>query len=308
MDVILHVGAHRTASSAAQRLLERGAGAARARGVEVWTPRQTRAGLLSGVLGDPSRDDPRRDALAHRAAGRIAMRRAALTREGATRLVISEENLLGGLRENAALAKLYPSARARLARAARALPGLAELHLAIRSPDMWWTSAFAFLITRGAPPPSDDAIDAVARARRGWRQVVEDAAAAMPQARLVVWSYEGAGRPEAVANRLTGLRLPPLRAAIAASPSATALEARLAAEGWPATLPRVGDVWAPFPPDLRATLRDRYAEDVEWLASGADGLAEWVPGRSGADLPGTRGRRHGRRRHARSAQGLGAPG
>ena len=187
--VTLHLGAHRTASSALQRLLDREAARLSRAGLAVWTPRRIRSGLLTGLLGDPGRQVPRRDRAATRAAGRVAMLRQEMTAQGRTRLIISEENALGGLRENILLARLYPTVAPRLERLEDALPGIDRICLAVRPQAEWWTSAFAFLMTRGFAPPDAVTLQAVAGSRRGWRHVIEDIARAVPRARITVWRH-----------------------------------------------------------------------------------------------------------------------
>lgn len=274
--ITLHLGAHRTGTTALQHLLARNATFLTARGVTVWGPARTRDGLLSGVVGDPGRANSNRNVMAHRAAGRVAMLRNELAAAGMRRLVVSDENLLGGLRENLLLGRLYPSAGARVARVAMALPGVDHVALSIRSPDAWWTSVFAHLMTRGFAPPDRATLDAILRARRGWRDVIADVAAALPGARLTVWTHEHmAARPEVAAADLTGER-PQMRAGLRrnASPVCGDLQARLMDEGVMTMLPQVGGHYAPFTPDERAVLRGHYDADLAWLRAGADGLID----------------------------------
>ncbi|MEM7487704.1 MAG: hypothetical protein AAF390_01130 [Pseudomonadota bacterium] len=294
--ITLHLGAHRTATTSLQRLMMRNAGDLRERGVVVWGPRQTRSGLLTGVLGDPGRVRLRRDVQAYRAAGRVALLRSDMTRAGIERLVISDENMLGGLRENLLLGRLYPSVSARLHRLAGALRGVERVCLSIRSPDAWWTSAFAFLMMRGFPPPEAATIDAILRARRTWRHVIEDVAAAFPEATLDVWTFEErASDPGGLHALLTGHA--PARSGVPlvnASPSVGDLRDRLRDDGWTGELPAAGDGYAPFDADARIRLREVYAEDLDWLRDGADGIACYQgPGSEPVPRPSTGGRHEG---------------
>lgn len=277
--VTLHLGAHRTATTGVQRLLEHNADHLRAHGIAVWGPKRTRGGLLAGVLGDPGRACARRDVNAHRAAGRVAMLRGELAQTGTRRLIVSDENILGGLRENLLLGRLYPTVRARLDRLEAVFPGIDHVVLSIRSPDAWWTSVFAFLMTRGFAPPDRATLDAVLASRRGWRHVIADVAKAVPDARLSVWTHEDMAAQSAQAvDHLTGVQarerhVPRLNA----SPGAAVLQARLHDEGCMTVLPHVAGHYAPFTPDERAQLRDRYDEDLAWLRDGADGLIDATP-------------------------------
>lgn len=311
MELILHLGAHRTASSSLQRLLALNADALRAGHVAVWGPRVTRGGLFRGVMGDPGRRDPMRDIAAHRSAGRVALRRQALEKVGARRLLISDENMLGGLRENLTLARLYPSVAARLDRLQGAIGAPKSVHLMVRAPDAWWTSAFSFLMTRGLPPPDAATLDAVAASTRGWRQVVEDVSAALPNSTLFVGSYEDWGsRPGVVFEHLTSRE--PVQSGVpvvGASLPVDQLQARLREEGCDATLPRLGGLYAPFTPDQRAEMRAAHADDLAWLAAGADGRAIYRARRATPPRgPDRRGLRHGRRKQTERPQGVGASG
>ncbi len=299
--ITLHLGAHRTATSSLQRMLDRDAVALNATGIAIWGPKRTRTGLLTGVMGDPGRREGRRDVQARRAAGRVSMQRADLAADGVQRLVISDENMLGGLRENVLLGRLYPTVAARLHRLSDTLPGVGRVCLSLRSPDAWWTSVFAFLMTRGFAPPDRATLDAILQARRGWRDVIHDVAGAFPDAELVVWSYEDFGaKPETAYQWLTGL--PPqsdARPMLNGSLPIDALRARLRDEGHATELPGVGQTYAPFTPDERQAMRDAHRADLDWLRNGADGLANYQS--ATAIQSGRRdrkGMRHGRGREA----------
>ncbi|WP_298430970.1 hypothetical protein [uncultured Jannaschia sp.] len=307
--VTLHLGAHRSASSSLQRLLERNETHLGRCGTAIWTPRRTRAGLLTGVLGDPGRQEARRDAAAHRAAGRVAMLRHEMSGQGMSRLIVSDENGLGGLRENVLMARLYPTVSGRLARLSLVLPGIDRVCLCIRSPDSWWSSAFAFLMTRGFAPPDRATLDAIVAARRGWRDVIADLAAALPDARLTVWDYDGlGGHPETAYAHMTGHAARYADAGrVNASPGLADLRARLRDEGCFETVAGEGDRFMPFAPAARDRLRTRHAADLAWLRAGADGLATYIEGARDDDAPRDdgKGRRHERQGHLRQDGRLG---
>ena len=50
MDIILHLGAHRTATTSFQHYLRANAAGLGAAGIGVWGPETTRDGLLAGVI------------------------------------------------------------------------------------------------------------------------------------------------------------------------------------------------------------------------------------------------------------------
>ena len=82
MDIILHLGAHRTATTSFQHYLRANAAGLGAAGIGVWGPETTRDGLLAGVI--PPRGSRPAMAQLTRARGRVGLRlermRAALVR------------------------------------------------------------------------------------------------------------------------------------------------------------------------------------------------------------------------------------
>ncbi|WP_371155011.1 hypothetical protein [Jannaschia sp. 2305UL9-9] len=302
--ITLHLGAHRTGTTSLQSLLEAHAVPLQQAGVAVWTPDVTRSGMMTGLLGDPGRRPRARDTVANRAAAKVSMRRGLMAQGGVSRLVISDQAVLGGLRENLLLGRLYPSAGARLSRFAQAVPGIDQICLAIRSPDAWWASAVSQLIMRGFAPLDTGTRLAILRSRRGWRNVIEDLAKAAPHARIVVWTHEElAARPADAFALLTGEDAE--RAAGPATnvaPGLAALRARLADEDCAVELPGVGDTYAPFTPDERAALRAAHARDLTWLREGADGLATFATRRpADAAARDRKGTGYVRHRHTQSA-------
>lgn len=305
MKVILHVGAHRCATTTFQDYLRRNSGRLERRGIGFWGPRRTRNGLFSGIQPGPGvatgRDLPRR------AAGRVQIQLTRSAGLGVGHLVVSDENMMGSVRMNLRMGALYCGVGERMARFAQVFGARAtEVVLSVRALDAFWTSSLGYALARGCAVPPDTLFARLADHPRSWRDVIEDLACAMPNARIRVAPFETfAGRPEALLQAMTGtpgpkqhtrnwlnatLRLPELRKQIGAERAA----------GLP-----VGDGrWVPFSPGQCAAMRGRYGEDLEWLAAGGDGLASLLCGpdetkkdarRAGPTLPPndmTRGRRH----------------
>lgn len=94
MDIVLHLGAHRTAGATLRAVLRRDMPP----GVVLWGPEVTQPDLLHGFLSV-------RPAVRQRAAGRLAMRIDGLRKHGVETLVISDAALLGPGKE-----ALYPNA------------------------------------------------------------------------------------------------------------------------------------------------------------------------------------------------------
>lgn len=270
MELILHLGAHRTGSTAFERMLESadlaGAGAA------LWGNARVRAipGFQEGVGAE---------AFAAEWAGQAA--------QGTGRLVICDENILGTMLGNLMAGALYPDLPMQLARYARLFPAPPRrIGLGIREPASYWTSCWSFVARRRWVPGVAETAPRIAAHPRGWADVVADLRAAFPHAAILVWPHEGLDRrlpataarlldlPEtlftAPASRINAAHAPGYLPAIlrlrAAEPAMTeeAMRAALSRE-----VPEPG--YSPFTPDQRAALAGRHARDLDLLRQGHAG-------------------------------------
>lgn len=307
MDVILHVGAHRTGSTSFQQYLRAHRAGLEDLGIGFWGPWRTRTGLLDGIVS-PGQGR----AQVARRAGRLRMTLADCARRDLTALVVSDENMLGTPRRNLRHGALYHDAGERLARLSHAFGQPRRVVLQIRALDAWWASAIAWLVPRGEALPGPAHLDRIAADPRGWRQVITDIACACPGSEIVVTPFETFGnRPDRLLSVMTGQGALPVTRAGAfwanRRPDLKALRACLAERGQDGGELRTdGPRWQPFDPAQGATLRERYADDLFWLLSGADGLAilrrEEAPVRPG-HTPATGPQEKGRG-HDGSARGL----
>ncbi len=275
MDLTLHLGAHRTGSATLAHIMARNADRLAAAGAAVWGPKRLRDAGAESLFGPDGR----------RAAGRLRIGMALLARSGTRRLVISDAGLLGGLGGNLAEATLYPAAGPRACRiAALAAAHPLRIVLTIRSYEGYWASALAMSLAHGARLPDDGHLDRIVTQPRRWQRIVEDVAAAVPQAEIRVTRFEAVrGEPEAHLAVLDDARLAavPLRdrdAHAGAEPGRAALRAVLEDRGLTpaAAMDAIGGGeghWQPFSGAHRETLRAVYAEDLAWLRDGAAGLA-----------------------------------
>ncbi|MGR3759814.1 hypothetical protein ACUXV3_06715 [Roseobacteraceae bacterium NS-SX3] len=274
MKVCLHIGAHRCATTAFQEYMRQNAIALDAAGIGFWGPQRTRKGLFHGIL--PGAAEVTGRDLEKRAAGRLRLHLASSREAGVEQLVISDENLMGSLRENLRLASLYCGVGERMARFAQAFGGaVSDVVVNLRSPENYWASAIAAAAARGHQLPGTAQLERLAASPRSWRDVLTDIACAMPGVRIRVLPYEAfGGRPEAQLEALTGLAAPRAHARLHlnASPRLDELRSQLPAAA-AARLPRGEGRWQPFAEAQTAALREAYADDLMWLAAGADGLA-----------------------------------
>ncbi len=277
MDIILHLGAHRTATTSFQYYLRKNAARLGWEGIVVLGPRQTRNGLFSGVFAAPGAT-PAAQQL-RRARGRIALRLERERAKGARVMVISDENMIGAPRRNLRDMRLYADIGQRMARYHDAFDGrIGRVVLSIRAQDCYWNSVIAFAIERGGAVPSPARISCIAQGARGWRDVIGDLACALPDVAIEVMVHETyASLPERKLEIMTGAADLPrtyAREWLNRAPDLAQLRALLKERGIEPGPRLQGDGRGQFFDEAQvAALREAYADDLFWLRSGADGLA-----------------------------------
>ncbi|MFD0857687.1 hypothetical protein [Roseovarius aquimarinus] len=317
MEIILHLGAHRTASTSFQHYLRKNGARLAAMGIGVWGPPRTRDGLMEGVLPRPGL--PGASKQVARAAGRIALALHDAEAAGIRQLIVSDENMIGSPRGTLRDGRLYAAMGERMARYDAAFGGrVSRVVLSIRAQDAWWPSCIAYAVARGARLPRSAHLARIATSPRGWRDVITDLACAVPSAEVMVMPHESfAARPEARLTAMTGQGDAPLAHArewLNRAPDLAMLRRLLHERGGdPRALPQGEGRWQPFSREERAALSEAYADDLFWLRAGAGGLATLMeePGKpeagtrpAGPDQ--TRGRPHdqeGARRLAQAGRG-----
>lgn len=288
MDIVLHLGAHRCGTTTLQHFLLRNRLALRGAGMEIWTPDRIRSGLFGGLMHPPEEVTAQTNLRAQRSQGIIAIETARLRRDGFSTLLVSEENMIGGIRGNLGQGQIYPRLRDRLARLRPAFPApVRRIGLAVRSYDTCWASALAYGIGQGMRLPSVAELDRLVTQPRRWRDVIADVAAVFCEAEIVVWPFERlAGQPEAQLDLLTGglrpaLPLSGMRDWVNASPRRDKLRRLLHLRGDDDGARRIApgdDRLMPFDPAQQGALRAQYHADIAWLRAGADGLARFYDG------------------------------
>lgn len=303
MEVILHIGAHRTGTTSFQNYVRAHRTALDAQEIGFWGPWRTRTGLLDG-LADRA-PGPKQ---ARRMAGRVRMNVEAAARKGKVQLIVSDENLIGTCRKSLRAGRLYPDVGERMARVHAGFGEITKVSFQIRSLELWWASALAFLLPRGGSLPDAALLDRLTDSPRSWRHVIADIACACPGAEIAVTPFERyAGRPDSLLRQMTGQPAPPTHPGehwANRSADLAALRVTLAERGEdPDQLPGEGR-WMPFSPEQAMRLRETYADDLFWLRAGADGLAKLTeddgPQRPGINPgPGQTRRGHDNDRSAR---------
>ena len=287
MDIILHVGSHRTGSTSFQHYLRGNRAHLMAQGTALWEPNMLRKGLFNGLFVTPRMINGRN--LQRRAMGRVRLCAAQAKRAGAKQLLVSEENMIGAPRACLRAASLLPAIGERLARLDAAFEGrITRLVMCIRAQDLWWSSVVAYGVGRGHSMPDDTRLAALASSPRTWRDVITDMSCALPDTEICVMPFEQfAGQSDKILQAATGIEAPQTHAKswLNRSPDAAMLRKKMAENGMPADalpahLATGQGRWNPFTPAQGAALREAYADDMMWLTAGADGLATLTEDRS----------------------------
>lgn len=274
MDVILHLGAHRTGTTSFQDYMRRHTDDCAAHAVGFWGPRRTRRGLYAELLPQNQSSEATR----RRAETRIRLAIDRAQSKGMGRLIISDENMIGSVRDNIRSGQLYPRIAERMSHIAEAFDGrITAVIFSVRGLDRYQCSSLAYAVSRGHPVPDRAHLHDMATDPRGWREVVCDLAAALPGVPLQVLPFERfVGRPHTVLSIAGGFDAPrdTQRACLNRSPMLPELRRVLSTKGMsPAALPFGMGRWNPFTNEEHAALREKHADDMMWLTAGADGLA-----------------------------------
>lgn len=274
----IHLGAHKTATTHLQDTLAQRRDALLGRGVDFLPMRDVRALRLppsSGrfhwrrLLGWPMRQ-------------RIE---AAVTpiRKGPRRIAISEENLIGYVRD-LMTPRLYPQLEQNL-RPFAALSGFADmtLFLAIRSFDTLLPSAYAQqLRVRHVPGQFETLRQQALDNPPSWLDVVERISAVLPAARIRIWKYEDYRENEdQILSQFCGVEVPAgPRLRPPASTRALSAQSIAALEGLGQKMSNEncgkaasdlaeadeGDApYRPFRPAEQAYLQEAYLADIEQI-------------------------------------------
>ncbi|MEL6689917.1 MAG: hypothetical protein AAFP28_06315 [Pseudomonadota bacterium] len=206
MRLILHIGAHRTASTLIERMLSALATAQPDLGLAVWKPADMRAipgfkaapGLLNRA-GAPHSPEAAESFDAVRE--NVAARLDAAERAGVKTLLISEENICGGMRTNFKRGRFYPAIGPRLLAFARVLGRTpARVALGLREYGAVWNSAYGYLDrAENTLPAPGEAAQILMDRPRGWPALVAAMREAWASSDLMVWRQEDLGAQAAAA-------------------------------------------------------------------------------------------------------------
>lgn len=284
MEVILHIGAHRTGTTGFQNYMRRNRTELSAQRIGFWCPGKTRRASFNNIYAPlNSAFDPK--PAGDRCNDRLRREIDKAEARGVQTLIISDENMMGSIRQNMRHGQLYPGVRERIACVVGAFGGrIGRLLISIRSLELYWCSALAYGVGRGIPVPARDKLSAIGHNRRGWREVITEVSQAAPGIDIRVLPFEAyKGRPDAFLSSAADIYAPINvdRTVVNAAPTLPDLRRVLLARGQAAAILPFGmGRWNPFTNDEHSALREVYADDMMWLTAGADGLARLTEDRA----------------------------
>ena len=202
MQIALHLGAHKTASTFIQNVLARNAATLRDKGVAIVPHGELRRNVTAklGKVGDKHRDAKRREA--------ERFLETALA-QPVRRLILSEENLIGSPHGLEADRELYASIPRKLSDLVPLLEGHdVTVFLSIRALAQFVSAILVECFRTGQYPPAipDRYLEDWLDSTRNWTDVVGDIRAMFPGAPIVVWNHGDFYRnQQAVFERLAGV-------------------------------------------------------------------------------------------------------
>ena len=283
LAIVLHLGAHRTASTRLQTVLDANLGATAEEGLIALTPPRRGKRTVPTIREIVKALPPERAGhfnrfLKTRLARASFLRLVADNSPGTAlrKVIVSEENLLGPPFDRKTGAGLYPSAHSRLVAFRQVLGhSPAEIHLTLRSYDTFLVSVYASKAVYWPQVPPFDAIrERFLCLSRGWPDLVADVSAAFPGTPLRLTRVEH----DPIETRIRHLVGPELLARFRldgderpnAAPSVEAIAAA-ARHGGRISPDDLIDRYAagarfdPLTESERVTLARRYSEDVAAL-------------------------------------------
>jgi hypothetical protein len=277
MEIVLHIGAHRTGTTAMQQML-----AANREVLEA-------AGITALVHGDLARAVPGFSRIGKREGWDEIRAAFDAATEGARQVLVSEENLIGDIGWNIRSGSFYWRARAKL-EACRDFLGTApkRIGLGVRSYESYWISAHAIEltyrdVTDGGVVRFGDVRARLVGTARGWRDLVSDVREIFPESEIVVWPVEAALPVGRLLEALTGAELavtpPPQH--VNAAPDARLIPAMEEMRAERPAIPRT-EMWdwlqvqtprafEGFDEDQAAHMAERYAADLAAFERGFAG-------------------------------------
>lgn len=180
MELYLHLGAHRTGSTAFQRILSKNTAALGREGIAVWGPDElrprdyfflsTRDGFKEGAHAAYAKD---------------------LAKVKARRLVLSEENIIGTMLHNMRGRAFYPDFLRRMVDYGGMFDTVPKrIGLATREYGSYWASCYTYTLPVHPLPDFEDLKVELLKIDRGWLDMIRELRALFPKTEIMVWPLE----------------------------------------------------------------------------------------------------------------------
>lgn len=238
-EVIVHLGAHRTGTTSVQSFLNANRKGLKSKGIDVAIPPGTRE-------------------------------RSIIDSGNSSRVLVSEENILGTMESNIWSRELYPNASSKLAKQKTLLASASKIVLTIRNLSDWWRSAIFFCARKDISFPRFDELEQIAKSQRSWVDVVDDVRRANSSAELLVREFGWrTGNPKQFLKRVSGWDefsdFKPEPHQHNASPSLERLAAAFAKRNDFESLSRLNSLESSdmFTVEQQQVMRERYLADLE---------------------------------------------
>lgn len=184
---ILHLGAHRTASTSIQQALEARQTALNEDGIVAITSMQMRTVLFDPFQKYLAATGSEKDLLKERIQAIIS---AIYETPNIKTVIFSEENLIGSMNENFFDGKFYEDAPKRVKAFVQFLPKDFEIVLCIRDYASYYTSVFSYMYCKSLFDPFEHYKPRLLAMQFGWFGLIQQLRSTFPKTKITVVRFE----------------------------------------------------------------------------------------------------------------------
>lgn len=199
LDICLHLGAHKTATTYLQKRLDKNRDVLSEAGVQLFLPKDIR-GKIGLKLPSPRQSYARNLRRCADTGPRLRrmIRNGVEDKPPTKRVIVSEENLIGSCKNNLILNGLYPDLAMRLSLLSEHFnDSSVTIFFTVRTYSKFVTSNYTSALRNGTLLEKAEVASSLWPLSRSWVNVVTEIQAALPRARLLIWRYEDFERSEA---------------------------------------------------------------------------------------------------------------
>lgn len=186
--IIAHLGAHRTGTTLFQKTFELNRQILNKNGIQYIGPKMLRSeGFPKLTVFTNGSNSNKRGEMKKsvQKLGSILDRELQIGH----RVLISEENFLGSIRQNFLHLEMYPGLQERLIDFLPAFEKVDKFYFTIRPLTDWWNSCFAYAIQRFQFLPSEEQLDQIVDRTEGWCFIINSLFNVYPNAEITIAEY-----------------------------------------------------------------------------------------------------------------------